>query len=115
MDRSDGVLNLMTKASKYLDKAVEARENFYAGLDQAGAGLGDPRLRKDAQYRFGESLVGKQFLADNRWHMAQTRTWALMSIAKGVYVLIFEHRRTNKLLEELVMLQKETRNALRRN
>jgi hypothetical protein len=110
---NDGIRILMTKAGTFLDKAVAAREAFYQGMDEAAAGFGDPKLRKDARYRFGESVQAKQLIADNKWHMAQARTWSLMAVGKGIYVLIAEQQRTNKLLEENNTLLKEVRNALR--
>lgn len=110
----DGVRILITKAGRFLDKAVAARELFYRGTREAED---DARITDTspamARMRFAESTVAKEAIADNRWHMAQSRTWSLMAIAKGVYVLVAEQKRTNQLLEENNHLQKEIRNALR--
>jgi hypothetical protein len=96
----DGMRNLLSKAGVYLDKAVKARQQFYQGMDEAELSA-EPGMGRLAKVKFGESVKAKILIADNKWHMTQSRTWALMAIAKGVYVLIAEQRRTNILLEEI--------------
>jgi hypothetical protein len=97
---------LLRSADRYLEKAVQAREDFYAGMEAAAlkaltekqGNLGPT----DAKYRFGKSLQGTQLINDNKWHMAQSRSFSLLAIATGVASLLFEQRRTNKLLEDLL-------------
>jgi hypothetical protein len=101
---------------KYLGKAVEARDAFYRGMDEAAARAlleKQPNMGpEDAKYRFGKSVKGAQLIADNKWHMAQSRTFALASIASGMLQLVYEQQHTNKLLQEnnalLTGLQKIT-------
>jgi len=104
--------SLVGSASKYLGKAVTARERFYRGLDEAAhkAFMEDhPNMGEDdAKYRFGQSVVGKQLINDNKWHMAQSRTFSLMAIAHGIFVLVQEQKQSNVLL-------KEVRDAVRRS
>jgi hypothetical protein len=98
--------SLVGSASQYLRKAVESRELFYRGMDEAAAKALDEKQPNfgpaDAKYRFSKSQKGGQLIADNKWHMAQSRTFALMAIARGVYLLVAEQRRTNVLLEQVV-------------
>src|SRR5690349_14262454 len=99
----DKLTSLLGSASKYLRKAVDAREAFYRGMEQAA--LKTPRSGEgpeDHQYAFGKSVQGSQLIADNKWHMAQARTFALLAIARGVYLLVIEQRRTHVLLEQVV-------------
>lgn len=114
---TDGMTVLLTKAGEFLDKAVRAREDFYQGIREAAAKAlreRQPNLGpEDAKYRFGESATAKQLIADNKWHMTQSRTWSILAMAKGIHVLVYEHKRTNALLEENNALLKEVRNALR--
>jgi len=110
----DKLQSLLGSVSKYLQKAVEAREMFYRGQDDAAlkattAG-GNPR---DAKYSFTKSVLGGQLIADNKWHMAQSRTFALAASARGAYLLVAQQQRTNALLEENNKLLKEVRDALR--
>lgn len=99
----DGMRELLMKAGGFLDKAVKARETFYQGMREArAAAKAAGNNTRMAELRFGETTVAKTAIADNKWHMAQTRTWALMAIAKGVYVLVAEQKRTNQLLEQLL-------------
>jgi hypothetical protein len=97
--------SLLSSASGYLQKAVQARERFYQGTEEAAKQArteAHPNMGPtDAKVRFAESLMGKQLLADNKWHMTQSRTFALMAIARGVYLLLKEQQRTNVLLEEI--------------
>jgi hypothetical protein len=113
----EGMRALLTKAGAFLDRAVDAREAFYGGMDEAAHLARTERHPNmgptDAKYRFAKSVKGQQLINDNKWHMAQARTWSLMAIAKGIFVLVVEQRRTNKLLEENNTLLKEVRNALR--
>lgn len=108
--------SLLASASGYLQKAVQAREKFYQGMDEAAM---DARTKgerpADAKYAFGKSQQGGQIIADNKWHMAQSRTFGTMAIARAVYLLVKEHQRSNKLLEENNTLLKEVRDALRRS
>lgn len=107
--------SLLANTQKYLVKAVQAREMFYQGMDESAADA----LRKgerpvDHKYAFGKSQQGTQLVNDNKWHMSQSRTFGIAAVARGVYLLVHEQRRTNRLLEEQILLQKETRDALRR-
>lgn len=101
---NSGMRVLMTKAGEYLDKAVIARNNFYRGMEDAASKARRERHPNlgadDAKYRWSKSVQAAQLLADNRWHMAQARTWSLVALTKGVYALVAEQHRTNALLEE---------------
>jgi hypothetical protein len=101
----DTLTSLIGSASQYLRKAVNARELFYKGMDEAAAQAlveRQPNMGPtDAKFRFGKSQIGSQLIADNKWHMAQSRTFALMSIARGVLLLVKEQQRTNLLLEQI--------------
>jgi hypothetical protein len=101
----DKLRSLLGSTFKYLEKAVDAREDFYRGIDQSKQQALTERAPnmgpEDAKYRFTKSVKGGQLIADNKWHMAQSRTFALASIARGVYLLVSEQRRTNVLLEEI--------------
>jgi hypothetical protein len=101
----DKLTSLITSASQYLRKAVNARELFYRGMDEAAERAlleRQPNMGpEDAKYSFGKSQRGTQLIADNKWHMAQSRTFALMSIARGVFLLVKEQQRTNLLLEQI--------------
>jgi len=99
----DKLTSLLASASKYLQKAVDARERFYKGMNDAALSSsrgGDGP--EDRKYSFGNSVQGKQLIADNKWHMAQARTFALIAIARAGYLLVLEQRRTNQLLEQVV-------------
>jgi hypothetical protein len=89
---------------KYLRKAIEAREAFYKGMDMAALKAlteKQPNMGpEDAKYRFGESVEGKQLVADNKWHMTQSRTFALATIATTVLAQLMEQKKTNLLLEQ---------------
>lgn len=98
---NDGMRVLLGKAGGFLDKAVKARETFFRGMDEATLSTGTPNEARLAKIKFGESTVAKTLISDNKWHMAQSRTWALMAIAKGVYALVAEQQRTNLLLQEI--------------
>jgi hypothetical protein len=110
--------SLLGSGAKYLEKAVRAREAFYAGMEQAALKAiteAQPNMGpEDAKYRFGKSVTGSQLVNDNKWHMAQARTFYLAAIARGVFVLVAEQRHTNKLQDENNRLLKEVRDALRR-
>jgi hypothetical protein len=113
----DKLTSLLGSAAKYLEKAIKARELFYRGLDEAAYKANieqQPNLGpEDAKYSFGKSVQGGQLIADNKWHMAQSRTFALSAIARACFIMVVEQRRTNRLLEESNTLQKEIRNAVR--
>jgi len=93
---------------KYLGKAIEARELFYAGQLQASQQAyteKHPNMGpEDAKYRYATSQQGKQLIADNRWHMAQSRTFGIAAIASAVLQLVYEQQQTNRLLKEQVRL-----------
>jgi hypothetical protein len=97
--------SFVTSANKYLGKAVEARELFYRGMDEAAVQARMERQPnfgvENAKYRWGKSVKASQLIADNKWHMAQARTFALMAIATGVVELIKEQKQTNTLLTNL--------------
>lgn len=113
----DKLTSLVTSASKYLSKAVDAREQFYQGMEEAA----DTALAtadrvpnfgpNDAKYRFGQSQRGKQLIADNRWNMAQSRTFALMAVAHGIFVLVQGQRQTHVLLKEVKDEIRRSRNS----
>lgn len=109
----DRLASLVGSTSKYLKKAIQARELFYRGQDEAGASYGDPKLRQDARYRFAESVQAKQFIADNKWHMSQSRTFALASIARAAYLILGELRELNKHQERHQQALREIKNAIR--
>jgi hypothetical protein len=91
---------------KYLGKAVQAREQFYRGQEEAREQAlkeKQPNLGpEDAVYRFADSLVGQQLIADNRWHMAQAEAFASAAVASGVLQLIYEQQQTNALLKKIL-------------
>jgi len=103
---NDGMRVLLMKAGEFLDKAVAAREDFYQGVREATQKALTERHPnmgpEDAKYRFGQSQLGKQLIADNKWQMTQARTWALIAMGKGIYALVAEQKRTNQLLEEVL-------------
>lgn len=87
---------------KYLNKAVEARDTFYRGMEEEAERAlleKQPNMGpEDAKYRFSQSQQGKQLVNDNKWHMAQSRTFALAAIATGVLQLVYEQQQTNRML-----------------
>jgi hypothetical protein len=80
----DKLSSLLGSVAKYLEKAIKARDLFYRGLDEAAYNASieqQPNLGPDdAKYRFSQSVKGKQLIADNKWHMDQTRTFALTAV-----------------------------------
>lgn len=102
--------SLISSTNKYIDRAVQARENFYHGMDEAAAKAINEKQPNmgptDAKYRFGKSLKGTQLINDNKWHMAQSRTFALAGILRGVWLLLREQQETNDLLRQLLDKEK---------
>lgn len=98
--------SLLQSANKYLKKAVESRENFYDGKKEAGGRRRPNQRLEDAEYAYATSVAGKQQIADNQWNMQQAQTFSLAASGELLQLLLTEQRRTNELLEQLVMQRK---------
>lgn len=93
----------------FVIKALDARARFYKAIEEGGKDFEqhpDKYLSKgDAEYRASQSLVAKQAIGDNNWHMKQAMMFASVSIAYSVAGMVRQQIRTNQLLEQLLKKQ----------
>jgi hypothetical protein len=96
---------LLTEATKFMNKAVRAREAFYQGLKEAGQdfrmGRGSYASVADAEYKATQSPTMKTLVADNHWHMNQSQMYSALATAKALEDLLAEQKETNRLLKNI--------------
>jgi hypothetical protein len=101
---------LTSEARKFLNKAVENRERFYRGLDEAvqryRAGGNNvyalAGTETSAKLKAAQTDIMKTAIADNKWHMQQSMMYSALATAEATNRLVEEQRRTNALLERLL-------------
>jgi hypothetical protein len=87
----------------YLRCAVDYREEWYAGLDEAVEEYGV----QDGPIKWAETNQAKALSASNKWHFLQSLAFGLFGIARSLQALVGEQQKTNRLLEENNTLLKE--------
>lgn len=90
------------KQAYYLGVAVEHRESFYRGQDEAIAKHGEAM----GPIKWGELKKAQQLSANNKWHMLQSLAFGLVSVNEFLREIL-------KVKQEQLATQRETNNLLR--
>lgn len=100
--------NMFDAMKKYAGKAVQSREQYYAGEREATADYnngtpGSPYATassaEDARYQWEQSRKGKSLIADNRWHMMQAVMFGVMSMATNIAQIASDLRKIRQMME----------------
>lgn len=93
----------------YIGKALENREEFYKGVDEAendwrtrrkGTAAAQASSAEAARQIFRSSAIGKTLIADNRWHMVQAMMFGVASCAQSLYTIARDIHLLRKMAEQ---------------